>query len=83
MPVTRQRDTTIMTPETIQAMIGQALQRNPTNTHDDRSKNSGGGPGRPVQPALLACLDGSRRWNQYSTSAVVFATCTLLGVALT
>ncbi|GJT94143.1 hypothetical protein Tco_1082988 [Tanacetum coccineum] len=51
MPVTRQGDTTIMTPETVQAMIDQALQRNSTNTHDDESQNSGGGPGRPVQPA--------------------------------
>ncbi|GJV35764.1 hypothetical protein Tco_1408241 [Tanacetum coccineum] len=48
MPVTRQGDTTIMTPKTVQAMIDQALQRNSTNTHDDRSQNSGGGPGRPV-----------------------------------
>ncbi|GKF07846.1 hypothetical protein Tco_0042070 [Tanacetum coccineum] len=53
MPVTRQRDTTIMTPETVQAMIDQALQRNSTNTHDDGSQNSGGGPGRPVQPARV------------------------------
>ncbi|GJU50671.1 putative reverse transcriptase domain-containing protein [Tanacetum coccineum] len=42
-----------MTPETVQAMIDQALQRNPTNTHDDGSQNSGGGPGRPVQPARV------------------------------
>ncbi|GJV12544.1 hypothetical protein Tco_1354085, partial [Tanacetum coccineum] len=53
MPVTRQGDTTIMTPETVQAMIDQALQRNSTNTHDDGSQNSGGGPGRPVQPARV------------------------------
>ncbi|GJX60466.1 retrovirus-related pol polyprotein from transposon TNT 1-94 [Tanacetum coccineum] len=42
-----------MTPETVQAMIDQALQRNSTNTHDDGSQNSGGGPGRPVQPARV------------------------------
>ncbi|GJR16593.1 hypothetical protein Tco_0799245 [Tanacetum coccineum] len=53
MPVTRQGDTTIMTPKTVQAMIDQALQRNSTNTHDDGSQNSGGGPGRPVQPARV------------------------------
>ncbi|GJR34822.1 hypothetical protein Tco_1210506 [Tanacetum coccineum] len=34
-------------------MIDQALQRNPTNTLDDGSQNSGGGPGRPVQPARI------------------------------
>ncbi|GJZ55359.1 putative reverse transcriptase domain-containing protein [Tanacetum coccineum] len=93
MPVTRQGDTTIMTPETVQAMIDQALQRNSTNTHDDESQNSGGGPGRPVQPArvcsytdFMKCQplnfkgtegivglsrDGSRRRNQYSTSAEI------------
>ncbi|GJY00952.1 reverse transcriptase domain-containing protein [Tanacetum coccineum] len=53
MPVTRQGDTTIITPETVQAMINQALQRNSTNTHDDGSQNSGGGPGWPVQPARV------------------------------
>ncbi|GJZ73974.1 hypothetical protein Tco_0638120 [Tanacetum coccineum] len=53
MPVTRQGYTIIMTPETVQAMIDQALQRNPTNTHDDGSQNSDGGPGRPVQPARV------------------------------
>ncbi|GKE43199.1 reverse transcriptase domain-containing protein [Tanacetum coccineum] len=42
-----------MTPETVQAMIDQALQRNPTNTYDDGSQNSGGGPGRPVQPTRV------------------------------
>ncbi|GJT07852.1 reverse transcriptase domain-containing protein [Tanacetum coccineum] len=51
MPVTRQGDTTIMTPETVQAMIDQALHRNSTDTHDKGSQNSGGGPRRPVQPA--------------------------------
>ncbi|GJY97187.1 ribonuclease H-like domain-containing protein [Tanacetum coccineum] len=34
-------------------MIDQALQRNSTNTRDDGSQNSGGGPGRPVQPARV------------------------------
>ncbi|GJT25717.1 hypothetical protein Tco_0895654 [Tanacetum coccineum] len=53
MPVTRQGDTTIMTSETVQAMIDQALQKNSTNTHDDGSQNSGGGPERPVQPARV------------------------------
>ncbi|GJW96328.1 reverse transcriptase domain-containing protein [Tanacetum coccineum] len=53
MPVTRQGDTTIMTLETVQAMINQALQRNSTNTHDNGSQNSGGGHGMPVQPARV------------------------------
>ncbi|GKD50297.1 hypothetical protein Tco_1279273, partial [Tanacetum coccineum] len=49
MLVTRQGTNVVMTPESIQAMIDQALQRNSTNTHDDGSQNSGGGPKRPVQ----------------------------------
>ncbi|GKC17849.1 reverse transcriptase domain-containing protein [Tanacetum coccineum] len=53
MPATRQGDTTMMTPGTVQAMINQALQRNSTNTHNDGSQNSGGGPGWPVQPARV------------------------------
>ncbi|GJR89666.1 reverse transcriptase domain-containing protein [Tanacetum coccineum] len=68
-------------------MIDRAIQRNSTQTQDDDSQNSGGGIRRP---ALLAYLNGSKRWNRYSTLAVVpmenqvkFATCTLLGVALT
>ncbi|GJW38876.1 putative reverse transcriptase domain-containing protein [Tanacetum coccineum] len=83
--VTRQGDITIMTLETVQAMIDQAIQRNSTNTHDDRSQNSGGGPGRPVQPARwfekmesVFHISGCAIDNQ-----VKFATCTLLGVALT
>ncbi|GJV77596.1 hypothetical protein Tco_1509180 [Tanacetum coccineum] len=56
MHVTRQGDTTIMTPETVQAMIDQALQRNFTNTHDDESQNSSGGPGRPVQHARVCSI---------------------------
>ncbi|GJZ56899.1 putative reverse transcriptase domain-containing protein [Tanacetum coccineum] len=38
-----------MTPESIQAMIDQSIQRN--STQDDMSQNSGEGPRRPVQPA--------------------------------
>nr|GEV05866.1 putative reverse transcriptase domain-containing protein [Tanacetum cinerariifolium] len=33
------------------AMIDQAIQRNPTHTQDDASQSSGGGLRRPVQPA--------------------------------
>ncbi|GJW34085.1 hypothetical protein Tco_0054117 [Tanacetum coccineum] len=100
-----------MTPETVQAMIDQALQRNSTNTHDDGSQNSGGGPGRSVQPTricsytdFMKCqplnfkgtegIVGLSRWFKKMESVfhisgcaidnqVKFATCTLLGVALT
>ncbi|GJZ09791.1 reverse transcriptase domain-containing protein [Tanacetum coccineum] len=111
MPVTRQGDTIIMTPETVQAMIDQALQRNSTNTHDDGSQNSGGGPGRPVQPTRVCSYTdfmkfqplnfkgtegvvGLSRWFEKMESVfhingcaidnqVKFATCKLLGTALT
>ncbi|GKF19163.1 hypothetical protein Tco_0067801, partial [Tanacetum coccineum] len=100
-----------MTPETVQAMIDQALQRNFTNTHDDGSQNLGGGPGRPVQPArvcsytdFMKCpplnfkgtegVVGLSRWFEKMESVfhisgcainnqVKFATCILLGAALT
>ncbi|GJW78695.1 putative reverse transcriptase domain-containing protein [Tanacetum coccineum] len=42
-----------MTPESIQAMIDQAIQRNSTHTQDDRSQSSGGGIRRPVQPTCV------------------------------
>ncbi|GJX55181.1 putative reverse transcriptase domain-containing protein [Tanacetum coccineum] len=49
MPVqTRPRSKRRMTPESIQAMIDQAIQRN--STQDDGSQSSGGGIRRPVQP---------------------------------
>nr|GFB91696.1 reverse transcriptase domain-containing protein [Tanacetum cinerariifolium] len=51
MPVTRQEENDALTPESIQAMIDRAIQRNSTHTQDDASQNSGGGPRRPVQPA--------------------------------
>nr|GEX50711.1 putative reverse transcriptase domain-containing protein [Tanacetum cinerariifolium] len=51
MTVTRQGTNNAMTPESIQAMIDQAIQRNSTYTQDDASQSSGGGPRRPVQPA--------------------------------
>ncbi|GJR16592.1 reverse transcriptase domain-containing protein [Tanacetum coccineum] len=111
MLVTRQGDTTIMTPETVQAMIDQALQRDSTNTHDDGSQNLGGGPGRLVQPSRVCSFTdfmkcqplnfkgtegvvGLSRWFEKMESVfhiigcvidnqVKFATCTLLGAALT
>nr|GEV33846.1 reverse transcriptase domain-containing protein [Tanacetum cinerariifolium] len=42
-----------MTPESIQAMIDRAIQRNSTHTQDDVSQSSGGGLRRPVQPARV------------------------------
>ncbi|GJZ06935.1 hypothetical protein Tco_0540728 [Tanacetum coccineum] len=49
MLVTRQGTNDVMTPESIQAMIDRAIQRN--FTQDDESQSSGGGVRRPVQPA--------------------------------
>ncbi|GKC48161.1 putative reverse transcriptase domain-containing protein [Tanacetum coccineum] len=51
MPVTRQGTNDAMTPESIQAMIDRAIQRN--STQDDGSQSSGGGIRRPVQPACV------------------------------
>ncbi|GJU06787.1 hypothetical protein Tco_1123217 [Tanacetum coccineum] len=53
MPVTRQGTNDAMTPESIQAMIDRAIQRNSTHTQDDASQNSGRGLRRPVQPARV------------------------------
>ncbi|GKA73286.1 hypothetical protein Tco_0779502 [Tanacetum coccineum] len=52
-PVTRQGANNAMTPESIQAMIDQAIQRNSTHTQDDASHNSGRGLRRPVQPVRV------------------------------
>ncbi|GJX10612.1 putative reverse transcriptase domain-containing protein [Tanacetum coccineum] len=54
MLVTRQGANDVMTPESIQAMIDWAIQRNSTHTQDDASHNSGEGLRRPVQPATCA-----------------------------
>nr|GEU49171.1 reverse transcriptase domain-containing protein [Tanacetum cinerariifolium] len=54
MPVTRQGTNDAMTPESIQAMVDQAIQRKSTHTQDDGSQSSGGGLKRPVQPARAA-----------------------------
>ncbi|GJZ66718.1 putative reverse transcriptase domain-containing protein [Tanacetum coccineum] len=53
MHVTRQGTNDAMTPESIQAMIDRAIQRNSTHTQDDASHNSGGGLRRPVQLARV------------------------------
>ncbi|GJT80351.1 putative reverse transcriptase domain-containing protein [Tanacetum coccineum] len=111
MPVTRQGANDAMTPESIQAMIDRAIQRNSTHTQDDASQSSGGGLRRPVQPArvcsytdFMKCqplnfkgtegVVGLSQWLKKMESVfhisgcaidnqVKFATCTLLGVALT
>ncbi|GJZ11608.1 putative reverse transcriptase domain-containing protein [Tanacetum coccineum] len=51
MLVPRQGANDAMTPESIQAMIDRAIQRNSTHIQDDASQSSGGGLKRPVQPA--------------------------------
>nr|GEZ78806.1 putative reverse transcriptase domain-containing protein [Tanacetum cinerariifolium] len=105
------RTNNVMTPESIQAMIDRAIQRNSTHTQDDASQSLGGGLRRPVQPARV-CLytdfmklqplnfkgnEGIVRLSQWLKkmesvfhisgcaidNQVKFATCTLLGAALT
>nr|GEU36774.1 putative reverse transcriptase domain-containing protein [Tanacetum cinerariifolium] len=111
MPVTRQGTNDAMTPESIQAMIDRAIQRNSTHTQDDASQSSCGGLRKPVQPArvcsytdFLKCqplnfkgtegVVGLSEWLEKMESVfhisdcaidnqVKFATCTLLGAALT
>ncbi|GKE20140.1 putative reverse transcriptase domain-containing protein [Tanacetum coccineum] len=111
MPVTRQGANDAMTPESIQAVIDRAIQRNSTHTQDDASHNSGGGLRRLVQPAhvysytdFMKCqplnfkgtkgIVGLSQWLKKMESVfhiigcaidnqVKFATCTLLGAALT
>ncbi|GJV44102.1 putative reverse transcriptase domain-containing protein [Tanacetum coccineum] len=53
MHVTRKGANNAMTPESIQAMIDRAIQRNSTHTQDDASQSSGGGLRRLVQPARV------------------------------
>nr|GFA66495.1 hypothetical protein [Tanacetum cinerariifolium] len=109
MPVTRQGTNNAMTPDSIQAMIDRAIQRNSTHTQDDASQSSGEGLRRPVQPArvcsytdFMKCqplnfkgtegVVGLSQWLEKIKSVfrgcaidnqVKFATCTLLGAALT
>ncbi|GKA78178.1 putative reverse transcriptase domain-containing protein [Tanacetum coccineum] len=109
MPITRQGTNDAMTPESIQAMIDRAIQRN--STQDDDSQNSRGGIRRPVQPTRICTYPdfmkcqplnfkgtegvvGLNQWLEKMESVfhisgcavehqVKFATCTLLGAALT
>nr|GEU36453.1 putative reverse transcriptase domain-containing protein [Tanacetum cinerariifolium] len=110
-PITRQVTNDAMTPESIQAMIDRAIQRNSTHTQDDASQSLGGGLRRSVQPArvcsytnVMKCqplnfkgtegIVGLSQWLKKMESVfhisgcaidnqVKFATCTLLGAALT
>ncbi|GJV48429.1 putative reverse transcriptase domain-containing protein [Tanacetum coccineum] len=53
IPVTRQGANDAMTPESIQAMIDRAIQRNSTHTQDNASQSSSGGLKSPVQPECV------------------------------
>ncbi|GJZ78856.1 reverse transcriptase domain-containing protein [Tanacetum coccineum] len=81
MPITRNGENVTMTLEAIQAMIDQAILRNSTNSQYDGSQNSGGGPRRPVQPARIESVFHIS--DYVVDNQVKFATCTLLGAALT
>ncbi|GJW80730.1 reverse transcriptase domain-containing protein [Tanacetum coccineum] len=84
MPVTRQGTNDAMTPGSIQAMIDQEIQRNSNQTQDEDSQNSGIGIRRPVQPARLEKMESMFHISGYAVkNQVKFATCTLLGDALT
>nr|GEW50069.1 putative reverse transcriptase domain-containing protein [Tanacetum cinerariifolium] len=100
-----------MAPESIQAMIDRAIQRNSTHTQDDASQSLGEGLRRPVQLVrvcsytdFMKCqplnfkgtegVVGLSQWLEKIESVfhisgcaidnqVKFATCTLLGAALT
>ncbi|GJU88632.1 hypothetical protein Tco_1301055 [Tanacetum coccineum] len=65
MPVTRQGTNDAMTPESIQAMINWAIQRNSNQTQDEDNQNSGGGIRRPVQPTRVC---QGKRWLQLTLS---------------
>ncbi|GJV56541.1 hypothetical protein Tco_1457546 [Tanacetum coccineum] len=73
-----------MTPESIQAMIDQALLRNSTNgdgshsSHGDNRRNHGGLTRWIEKMESVFNINGCVIENQ-----VKFATCTLLGAALT
>ncbi|GJW08727.1 putative reverse transcriptase domain-containing protein [Tanacetum coccineum] len=73
-----------MTPEFVQAMIDQALQRNSTN--EDAIHSSHGDDLRNVQtarPYFYTDFIKCQPLNFKGTEGVKFATCTLLGAALT
>ncbi|GKC55740.1 putative reverse transcriptase domain-containing protein [Tanacetum coccineum] len=73
-----------MTPESVQAMINQALLRNSTNrdgshsSHGDNRRNA-----QTTRPCFYADFMKCQPLNFKGTEGVKFATCTLLGAALT
>ncbi|GJT42949.1 hypothetical protein Tco_0951664 [Tanacetum coccineum] len=74
-----------MTPESVQAMIDQALLRNSTNrdgshsSHEDNQRNM-----QTARPCFYADFMKCQPLNFKGTEGVVkFSTCTLLGAALT
>ncbi|GJV15522.1 putative reverse transcriptase domain-containing protein [Tanacetum coccineum] len=84
MPVTRQGESDAMTPESIQAMIDREIQRNSTHTQDDASQSSGGGLKRPVQHVRVCSYTDFMKCQPLNFKGTEdFATCTLLGAALT
>nr|GEU85315.1 putative reverse transcriptase domain-containing protein [Tanacetum cinerariifolium] len=83
VPATRQGTSNNMTPEAIQAMINQAMQRNLTN--GDGSHSSGGGPTRPVQSVRACSYFDFMKYQplNFRGTEGVFVTCTMLDDALT
>ncbi|GJS80778.1 hypothetical protein Tco_0730659 [Tanacetum coccineum] len=88
MHVTRQGANDAMTPESIQAMIDRAIQRN--STQDDESQSSGGGIRRHGTEGVVGLSQWLKKMElifHISCCAVEnqvkFATYTLLGAALT
>ncbi|GJS73233.1 putative reverse transcriptase domain-containing protein [Tanacetum coccineum] len=73
-----------MTPKSVQAMIDQALLRNSTNgdgshnSHEDNRRNV-----QTARPCFYADFMKCHPLNFKGTEGVKFATCTLLGAALT
>nr|GEU45559.1 hypothetical protein [Tanacetum cinerariifolium] len=63
MHVTKQGANDAMNPESIHAMIDQAIQRNSTHTQEDASQNSGGGTRRPVQPERVSSYTDFMKWK--------------------
>nr|GEW84461.1 hypothetical protein [Tanacetum cinerariifolium] len=71
MPITRQGANDAMTPESIQAMIDQAIQRNYTHTQEDASQNSSGGPRRPGTEGVV----GLSQWVKKMESVFHISGC--------
>nr|GEW25023.1 hypothetical protein [Tanacetum cinerariifolium] len=74
MHVTRQGTNDAMTPESIQAMIDQEIQRNATHTQDDASQSLGGGLGSPMQTARII---GLSQWLKKMESVFHISGCAI------